>query len=196
MIKKIGVTGGIGSGKTTICKLFETLGIPVYYADWRAKKLMVEYPPLIAGVKTIFGKKAYTNDGQLNRKYIASIVFEDQKKLHELNALVHPAVHADGESWHNEQLNVPYTLNEAALMVESGGYKRMDKLITVFTPQETRIQRVMQRDNSSEAEVRARMHKQLPEIDKIKVADFVINNDGHYSLIKQVYAIHQQIIKS
>lgn len=192
---QIGVTGGIGSGKTTVCKLFETLGIPVYYADDRAKKIMVESPDLIKGIKSAFGEEAYTSDGELNRLYLAQIVFNDQSKLATLNGLVHPAVHADGQAWIAAQKNAPYALNEAALMVESGGYKRMDKLISVFAPQEIRIQRVMQRDGSTKEQVLARLNKQLPEIEKIKVADFVINNDGNHSLIKQVYAIHQHLLR-
>lgn len=195
-ILQVGITGGIGSGKTTICKMFEAIGIPVYYADVRAKKLMTESPILVQKITELLGTAAYAEDGTLNRAYIAQQVFEDKDKLNQLNALVHPAVHADGKSWHEHQTNVPYTLNEAALMVESGGYRRMDKLITVFAPEHIRIQRVMKRDGSTAEAVQARIQKQLPEIEKIKVADFIINNTGDFSLIKQVYAIHQKLIQS
>ncbi len=194
MAKQVGITGGIGSGKTTVCKLFETLGIPVYYADYRAKKLMTDSEELVQQIKDLIGTDAYFDDGSLNRPFIASVVFKDQSKLNQLNAIVHPAVHEDGRNWQAAQTSV-YTLNEAALMVESGGYKRMDKLITVFAPQEKRIERVMQRDGSTEAEVLARINKQLPEIEKINKSDFVINNDGSYPLIKQVYGIHQQLLR-
>lgn len=192
---QIGVTGGIGSGKTTVCRLFETIGIPVYYADTRAKQIMVENQDLIAGIKSTFGEKAYTPEGQLDRAYLAQIVFNDQSKLNQLNALVHPVVHQDSADWLAAQKGVPYTLYEAALLIESGGYQRMHKLITVFASQETRVQRVIKRDGSSREQVLARLNKQLPEIEKIKKADFIINNDGQHSLIQQVYALHHKFLK-
>jgi dephospho-CoA kinase len=192
---KIGVTGGIGSGKTTVCKIFETLGIPVYYADDRAKELMVTKPALIAGIKELFGENAYLKDGSLNRAHIASIAFQDKSILNQLNALVHPAVHQDGYEWAEAQQNVPYTLREAALIFESGGHKKLDKVITVFTPKELRIERVMARDNTERAAVEARINKQMPDEEKVKLADFVIYNDGQQSLIQQVYAIHQELVR-
>ncbi|MCB0661361.1 MAG: dephospho-CoA kinase, partial [Saprospiraceae bacterium] len=143
---KVGITGGIGSGKTTVCKIFEKFGIPVYYADFRAKQLMITQPEIVDTVKKIFGEEAYSSDGELNRPHIAQIAFNNPEKLQQLNAIVHPAVHKDSEDWHLAQ-DAPYTLNEAALMVESGGYKRMDKLIVVTAPLEIRIQRVMDRDH-------------------------------------------------
>ena len=117
---KVGITGGIGSGKTTVCKIFETLGIPVYYADDRAKTLMVEDEKLISDIKNIFGVEAYSPNGELNRKHIADIAFHNLLKLKELNAVVHPAVLEDGNRWHAEQKDVPYTLKEAALIFEIG----------------------------------------------------------------------------
>ncbi len=145
---KIGITGGIGSGKTTVCKIFETLGIPVYYADDRAKELMVTNPDLVAGIKKLFGEEAYHSDGSLNRAHIAALAFGDAAMLAQLNALVHPAVHQDGYEWAESQTDAPYTLREAALVFESGGHKKLDKVITVFAPKEMRIERVMARDKA------------------------------------------------
>ena len=193
-ILKVGITGGIGSGKTTVCKVFEALGIPVYYADWHARQLMVNAPRLVAGVKELFGPDAYLEDGALNRPYIAEKVFNNDKNLQQLNHLVHPAVAEDADRWHHAQENVPYTLKEAALLFESGINKQLDKVITVFAPEELRLQRVIARDKVSAKEVRARMVKQMPEAEKLKLADFVVYNDGAHSLVRQVWDIHQALL--
>ena len=193
-ILKVGITGGIGSGKTTVCRVFETLGIPVYYADSQARQLMVSDPRLVAGVKALFGARAYLKDGTLNRPFIAKQVFNNKEKLQQLNSLVHPAVAEDGVRWHCAQENVPYTLKEAALLFESGNYKQLDKVITVFAPEELRIRRVMERDQISAGEVRARMDKQMVEEEKIKRSDFVIYNDEEHSLIQQVLDIHRTLL--
>lgn len=190
----IGITGGIGSGKTTVCKIFATLGIPIYYADDRAKALMTEDNDLILQIKKIFGEEAYLSDGQLNRAHIAGIAFSDKDKLAQLNAAVHPAVGKDTLRWQSEQQDVPYTLREAALLFESMNYKSLDKVITVFADKEIRIDRVLKRDDTTRAAVIARMDKQMPEEEKLKLADFIIKNNGEESLIKQVWAIHQELI--
>lgn len=194
-MKKIGITGGIGSGKTTVCKIFESLNIPVYYADDRAKALMTENPALVDSIKNLLGDEAYLEDGALNRKHVANVVFNDAQKLQQLNSLVHPAVAKDGINWNNAQQSVPYTLKEAALLIESGSYKALDFLITVWAPKETRIQRVLQRDQATRQEVEARINKQLPEIEKLKTADFVIINDGKKSLVQQVANLHRYLIQ-
>ncbi len=191
---KVGITGGIGSGKTSVCKIFEVLDIPIYYADERAKALMTTDPDVILGVKNLFGEKAYLPDGHLNRKWIGNIVFGNQEKLDALNAIVHPAVHRDTQKWNDAQSS-PYTLREAAIMIESGGYKLVDKLIVVYTPKEIRIQRVMKRDKVERAVVEARISKQMPDIDKLDYADYLIYNDGKTSLIQQVLQIHEDLIK-
>ena len=192
---KIGITGGIGSGKTTVCRIFETLGIPVYYADDRAKALMVENADLIKNIKNVFGEEAYLPDGALNRAFIANIAFHNPLKLNELNALVHPAVWQDGEQWHNAQTDAPYTLKEAALTFESGGNLFLDKIITVVAPVEIRIERVILRGGGTmtRADVEARIAKQLPDEEKIKQSDFVIWNDGTQLLMPQVLKIHNQL---
>jgi dephospho-CoA kinase len=193
---KVGITGGIGSGKTTVCRIFETLGIPIYYADDRAKALMVEDENLIKGIKNLFGEAAYFEDGSLNRKHISDIAFSNPLKLKELNALTHPAVHADGERWHAAQIGAPYTLKEAALHFETGGFRLMDKMICVVAPQELRIERVIARGGLTRTEIEARMAKQLPDAAKIKQSDFVIHNDGVQMLMPQIITIHQTLLRS
>lgn len=192
-ILKVGITGGIGSGKTTVCQIFEALGIPVYYADQRAKWLMVHDPALVAGIKQLLGGQAYLADGSLDRAYIARRVFNDAELLQQLNLLVHPAVAKDGERWHCAQKGVPYTLKEAALLFESGSYQAMDKMITVFAPEEMRLQRVLARDGGEPEAVRARMKNQMPEEEKMRRADFVVYNDGRRSLVQQVLEIHGKV---
>jgi dephospho-CoA kinase len=192
---KIGITGGIGSGKTSVCKIFETLGIPVYYADDRAKWLMTNNEDLKQEIIQIFGQEAYLDDGQLNRAHIGSIAFQNADKLKQLNAAVHPAVAKDGADWHYAQQDVPYTLKEAALLYEAGSYKQMDKIIVVTAPEATRIERVIKRDQTTAEAVKARIDKQMPQEEKVQRADFVIHNDGEQSLIHQVLSIHQQLLK-
>ena len=192
---KIGVTGGIGSGKTTVCKIFETLGIPVYYADERAKWLMVNNPDLVQSIINLFGSEAYLPDGALNRAYIAQIVFNDSNLLKELNQLVHPAVQKDSVHWHELQKNVSYTLKEAALLFETGSYKLLDRIITVYAPETVRIARVQKRDNTTVEAIKARMDKQLPDAFKIENADYVIHNYEDHSLIKQVLEIHKELLQ-
>jgi dephospho-CoA kinase len=191
-MKRIGITGGLGSGKTTVCKIFESLGIPVYYADDRAKVLMTENKKLVDEIKKLIGDKSYFEDGSLNRQYIASVVFKNKNKLEQLNSLVHPAVAKDGILWQQSQSVVPYTLKEAALLIESGSFQALDYLITVWAPKETRIQRVIKRDNITRHEVEARIDKQIPEFEKLRLAQFVIINDGKKSLVQQVQKLHQR----
>jgi dephospho-CoA kinase len=189
---KVGITGGIGSGKTTVCQIFEKLGVPVYYADQRAKELMEDDKPLIAEIKREFGQDIYDDDGKLNRSKLAEIVFNDEQKLLTLNNLVHPAVFRDNESW-NEILarkGYAYTLRESALLVETGSYRLLDKLIVVSAPEQDRIKRVMARDGSSEQQVRARINAQMPEEQKVKYADYIIHNDLIMDLVPQVSKIH------
>ena len=155
---------------------------------------MVEHAELVAGIKNLLGEAAYLENGELNRTHIASIVFHDRAKLAQLNALVHPAVHQDGRDWAAAQTDAPYTLREAALIFEGGGYKLLDKVITVFAPKELRIERVIKRDQTTREAVEARMDKQMPDEEKMKLADFVIMNDGQHSLIQQVVQIHQTLL--
>ncbi|WP_316768291.1 dephospho-CoA kinase [Pedobacter frigiditerrae] len=192
---KVGITGGIGSGKTTVCKVFETLGIPVFYADAVAKQLMVTDLILIDGVKSTFGEESYLENGILNNKHIASIVFNNQLELDKLNALVHPAVFRAFDKWAAEiPSSVPYTLKEAALLFESGSYKMCDKNILVTAPLTLKINRVMQRDAVSAEQVQARMDKQFTDEQKAKMADYFIDNTENTSVILQVLDLHQQFL--
>ena len=189
---KVGITGGIGSGKTTVCQIFEKLGVPVYYADQRAKELMEDDKSLIADIKKEFGEDIYDEHGKLNRSKLAEIVFSDERKLLTLNSMVHPVVFRDNDSW-NEILarkGYPYTLRESALLVETGSYRLLDKLIVVAAPEQDRIKRVMARDGSTEQQVRARIHAQMPEEQKVKYADYIIHNDLIMDLVPQISKIH------
>lgn len=194
---RVGVTGGIGSGKSTVCRMFEVLGIPVYDADDRARGLIVEDPAIRAGIVALFGPDAYLPDGSYNRSLVAGIVFHQKEKLAELNALVHPAVEKDSSRWHAEQeaKGVPYTIKEAALMVESGSHKHLDRLIVVTAPEALRIRRVMDRDGLPEAAVSARLRNQLPEAEKVKLADYEIVNDGQTPLVPQVWNVHRALLE-
>lgn len=191
---KVGITGGIGSGKTTVCRIFASLGIPVYNADQRAKWLMTNDPDLVTAIKKLFGPQAYYENGQLNRQYLSDIIFAEPEKRRQLNALVHPAVWKDGDHWNETHRDAPYTLKEAALFFESGGDKLVDKIIVVTAPEELRIKRVVRRDGTERASVQARMAAQMPQAEKVKRADFVIINDGARFLIPQVLQIHRQLL--
>ena len=189
---KVGITGGIGSGKTTVCRIFETLNIPVYYADDRAKWLMQHDPDLKKNITNLLGKAAYLPDGKLNRRFIGEQVFNDKNLLTQMNKLVHPAVFLDGEKWFKKQNNL-YAIKEAALFYETGSYAQMDQMIVVTANREERIRRVMERDGLTKEAVEARMNKQLPEEEKIEKADFVIYNDGKELLTPRVLEIDRLI---
>ncbi|KAA3625143.1 MAG: dephospho-CoA kinase [Bacteroidetes bacterium] len=192
MAKKVGITGGIGSGKSTVSKLFEFLGIPVYYADDEAKKLMVEDQDLIQELKATFGQETY-KDGMLNRAFLANLVFKNEKLLQKLNSIVHPALGKHYEKWHAQQKNTPYTIKEAAILFEMGAADHMDKVITVFAPVEMRINRVIKRDKVTKESVLDRIARQMPDDEKVEKADFVIMNDGNQSLIAQIIEIHKEL---
>src|SRR6185312_2093014 len=166
---KIGLTGNMGSGKTTVSKIFEILGVPVFYADDEAKNVMVTDTGLVNQIKGAFGESAYFNDGTLNRKYISAIVFNDKKKLAKLNSLVHPAVFRAFDAWIERHDGVPYVVKEAALLFESDSYKLYDYSIMVQAPVEKRIKRVMERDQLSREEVESRNSNQFPEEKKMQL---------------------------
>lgn len=192
---KIGITGGIGSGKTTVCKVFETLGIPVFYADTVAKQIMVTDFILVDGVKAAFGAESYTVNGMLNNKHIANIVFNNKLELDKLNALVHPAVFRTFDEWVKKiPVSIPYILKEAALLFESNSYKMCDKSILVTAPLSLKLARVMQRDGVTEAQVTARMDKQFTDEQKAKMADYFVENTADRSVIMQVLDLHQQFL--
>lgn len=193
---KIGITGGIGSGKTTVCKVFETLGIPVFYADTVAKQIMTTDPILIQGIRETFGSQSYFQDGSLNNKHIANIVFANEHELAKLNALVHPAVFRAFDQWDAAlPKNTPYSIKEAALLFESGSYKMCDKNILVAAPHQLKITWVTRRDGVDEAQVLARMDKQFSDEQKLQMADYVISNTPNSSIILQVLNLHQQFLE-
>jgi len=195
-MKRVGITGGIGSGKTTVCKIFETLDIPVYYADVEAKKIMASSLSVKLQLKTLLGEAAYHKNGKPDRKYIASRIFSDKELLSKVNQIIHPAVQDDAERWIEQNRlkgKLPYVLKEAALLVENGSYKSLDVLIVVTCPEDIRIKRVMKRDHLTYAEVLKKIENQHPESEKIKVADFLIVNDGVRLLIPQVWEIHKKL---
>jgi dephospho-CoA kinase len=192
---KIGITGGIGSGKTTVCRVFETLGIPVFYADVVAKQIMVKDEILIKGVKDTFGTESYLDEGLLNNKHIAGIVFNDALALAKLNALVHPAVFRAFDQWvAGVPAGCPYILKEAALLFESGSYKMCDFNILVTAPQDLKKSRVMLRDGVTEAQVQARMDKQFSDAQKVVLADAIVKNDESSSIILQVLDLHERFL--
>jgi dephospho-CoA kinase len=191
---KVGLTGNIGSGKTTVAKVFELLGIPVFYADDEAKKVMVTDTILIDAIKQTFGPESYFEDGSLNRKHISGIVFNTPAELEKLNALVHPAVFRAFEKLEAAAKDAPYIIREAAILFESGSYKTCDRTLIVTAPLDKRLARVISRDNISKAEVEKREARQMPEAEKIKLADDVIVNDDVQLVIPQVMALHQQYL--
>lgn len=193
---KVGITGNIGSGKTTVSRIFEVLGIPVFYADTAAKDVMVKDEILIVAIKDAFGDASYFDDGSLNRKHIANIVFNDEKELAVLNSIVHPAVFRAFDNWVKQYNHAPYVLKEAALLFESDSYKMCDKTIMVTAPLQMRIQRVTARDGMSEAEMMSRESKQFTEDKKVKLADFVIKNDNSELVIPQVLRLHEEFMNS
>ncbi len=189
----IGVTGGIGAGKSTVCLIFKALGAPVYDADSRAKWLMAHDPRLREQITHHFGPATYLPDGSLDRAYLAAAVFGQPEKRMLLNSLVHPRVGEDTRAWVMAQTGHPYLIKEAALMIEAGSHRELDRLVVVTAPIDLRISRVQARDpQRSETEIRAIIAAQMPEADKIKLADHVIHNDGQQLLIPQVLALHQR----
>jgi len=190
----IGLTGGIGSGKTTVSGLFEDLGVPVYNSDEEAKRLMQSSEKLKRAIIELLGKKSYKKD-TLNRSYIAQLVFNDKELLAALNALVHPAVKKDFKKWLRKK-NVPYVIQEAAILFENGSYKEYDKLILVKAPKRIRLKRLKARDGSSEEDILARMKNQWSDTKKAKLSDFVIENIDLDKTKSRVRRIHRQLIKT
>lgn len=188
---RVGITGGIGSGKSTVCRIFEILGVPVYYADEAARRLMNENP-LRNQIIANFGEAAYVGE-ELNRTWMATQVFNNPEKLALLNSLVHPVTIADADEWMKKQ-HSPYTLKEAALLFESGSYQYLDYIIGVSAPVELRIARTTTRDQKSADEIRKRIDRQMDEDEKMNRCDFVLINDEKQLLIPQVIALHQQLL--
>jgi dephospho-CoA kinase len=191
---QVGITGGIGSGKTLVCSVLEKLGVPVYDADGQARRLMNKLPVLMQGIEELLGKEAY-REGQLDRKYVGSRVFGNHELLTRLNGLVHPAVREDYRSWVNQWKDAPYVVEEAAILFESGAYRFLDRTVLVFAPSDLRIRRVMQRDGVGREEVEKRMMHQMDDEEKKVLADEVVVNDERNMLLPQIIALHNKIVK-
>ena len=187
-----GVTGGIGSGKTTVCKILEVFGVPVYYADVRAKQLYAESSTVKRKVKELFGDDIYVS-GELNRAEVAKRIFNDKELLQKLNAIVHPAVEEDFKEWAEKHKNAPFVVKEAAILFENGGYKKLDFNILLTAPEDLRIKRVVKRDGIPEEQVKARIRNQWPDEKKIPLADFVIKCDEEHLVIPQVLHVIEKI---
>lgn len=192
MSKIIGLTGGIGSGKSTVAGFFRELGVPVYIADSQAKKIM-DYPETIQEVQAIFDQNVLLETGKLDRKKIASIVFNDSEQLNKLNAIIHPKVNQDFKDWLKQHKNYPYIIKEVAIIFETQSEKQFDKIILVTAPLNLRIERVIQRDNSSAQEILKRIDNQLPDSEKIEKSDFIIHNINLDAVKKEVKRLHKTL---
>lgn len=192
---QLGLTGGIGSGKTLVCSILEKLGVPVYYADSAARRLMNSDEELSKNIVGVFGAEVY-NGASLNRDLLARKVFGNQEMLAKLNAMVHPAVRKDYSGWVESQKGAPYVVEEAAILFESGADGLLDGSVLVYAPEALRIQRVMKRDGVDEKSVRSRMMHQMDEDKKKKRADHVIYNDEKEMLLPQVIALHNKILNN
>lgn len=192
----IGITGGIGTGKSLVCKIFKSMGIPVNDADASAKSIIVNDAEVKTSIINLLGVEAYNADGSYNRAYVASVVFNDKSKLEQLNAIVHPKVIEYGKEWALKNNHFPYLIREAALMFESGSYKHNQFNILVESPLELRMQRICLRDKCSEEDALKRINAQWSDDERREFADLIIYNNEEKSLIQQVYQIHQNILKN
>ena len=192
MMKRVGLTGGIGSGKSNIAEAFKILGIGVYNSDKRAKWLNENDERIVAGLTKLLGNEVYFADGKLNKRYMAGRIFSDKKLLQEVNALIHPIVEEDFETWCKEQeaKGAKYIINEAALLVENGSYERYDYLIVVCAPYEQRVTRTMKRDNMTKEQVESRINNQMSDDEKREYADEVILTDDKHFIIPQIMKIN------
>ncbi len=189
---KVGLTGNIGSGKTLVCQIFESLGVSVFYADKIALELY-DNSEIRNLVKQVFGDDVYDSKGKLIRQKLASLVFHNEQALRKINGIIHPGVVTEYLKWLDKRADEDYTVHEAAILFESGLEHEFDHIIMVSAPEEVRLQRVLDRDGVDENEVKARMKNQWPEEKKVGKADFVIINDGKQFLIPQILKIHNQL---
>jgi dephospho-CoA kinase len=187
---KVGITGGIGSGKSVVCQVFTALGIPVFNADDSARYLMEHDPSLIAGITSLFGNDIYSA-GKLNRIKLAGIVFKEPAKLQQLNALVHPATIAYAKTWF-ESRKAPYIIKEAAIFFESGSNRDMDIMVGVFAPRDLRIARAMKRSCLTQQKVEDIMNQQMDEDEKMKLCNYVIVNDDKTAILPQTLSLHEK----
>lgn len=190
---KVGLTGNIGSGKTTVARVFETMGVPVFVADTEAKHIMVSDQDLVSQIKELFGEKAYFQSEELDRSYIAEIVFNDADILQKLNNIVHPAIEKYYVEWCKQYVDEKYTIKEAAILFESGSYKSCDKIITVACDRETAIRRASERDGKDIIDITARLDNQMPQEEKISKSDYVIWNNEGDEILPRIMEIHEEL---
>jgi len=189
---KLGVTGGIGSGKTSVCRVFDALGVPVFSADREAREIMENDIAIISGINSVAGKDLYTN-GRLNRMELAAIIFNDNVLLKKVNSLVHPVVFDHFGIWVLEQ-TAPYVIMEAAILFESGASKIVDKVATVVAPVEQKVERIIRRNELSREQVLERMRNQMDDEARIKLSDYVIHNSENDMIIPAILNIHNDIL--
>lgn len=192
---KIGLTGGIGSGKTTVAKVFEALGVPVYYSDVWAKVITVSDKNVINALIKAFGEDVYLPDGELNKPFLSKLIFENKDSREKINSIIHPVVARHFNEWVEDYKVVgrKYVIKEAAILFESGAYKQVDKIITVVTDVEQRIQRLIKRDDNSREDILQKINAQISDEEKIKLSDFVINNNNEDMVLPQVLEINEMI---
>jgi dephospho-CoA kinase len=188
----VGLTGGIGSGKTTVAKMFQELGVSIYIADIEAKKLMHSSKEIKEELIAAFGEQTYTN-GELNRSYLSNIVFNQPEQLQKINAIVHPRVGQHFKDWYAARHGETYVIKEVAILFENDSYKHCDKVITVVAPLEERFRRLLQRDQTTREDIQNRMDNQWNDAQKIALSDYVIHNENLEDVKKQVAQIHQEI---
>ncbi len=193
LMKKIGITGGIGSGKTTVCDIFKLLGVPVFHADFEAKYLQNYDTGIKNQIIMLLGDQAYNGDGVLDRQMVAGIIFNNPKALAAVNQIIHPAVRQRFVKWCMEQQDVPYVLYEAAILFESGYAMDFDRTILVLADEKTRINRVIKRDHVTEEFVKQRISNQLSDSEKINRVDYLIDNNNESLLFPQILKIDQLI---
>jgi len=192
IMMKLGITGGIGSGKTSVCRVFGVLGIPVFSADPQAQIIMNTEPSIINGINEIAGKDLYP-DGTLNKAELASMIFNNQGMLRKVNSLVHPVVFDNFLKWAEVQ-NTPYVIMEAAILFESGASVHVDRVATVIAPVEERISRVIKRNKLTREQVIERIRNQMDDSERIKLSDYVINNSENEMIIPVILGIHEDIL--
>ncbi len=191
----IGITGGIGSGKSTVCKVFKVLGVPVFQADMVARRLQNEDPQLKKSLIELFGPEIYADDGLLSRKKLAEIIFNNRQYLDKVNSLIHPAVRQEFERWKAQMIKFPYVLYEAAILFETGNSHSFDYTILVIAEEKERIERVMKRDSTTTEAILHRIHNQMNDTEKKKLADFILENNNNQMIIPQILKL-DKILKS
>ncbi len=191
---KVGLTGGIGSGKTLVCEVFKTLGIPVYSSDTEARNILNDDPLVKTQLISAFGSDVYSQDGILNRHRVSEIVFNNTEQLNKLNSIVHPAVRNHFLLWLAKNKTAPYIIKEAAILIESGAHRDVDVIVTVFAPLELRISRVMERDKISREAVMGRITRQMDEEQKVALSDYVIYNNDRSLMLPQILQLHKNFL--